>query len=59
MRVFHDRLISDEDKAVFRGRVAELVQNRWGVAAPEAAVPVGVRVPSATNAVSPPADCEP
>lgn len=32
MRIFHDRLISEEDKAVFKARVAELVQNRWGAA---------------------------
>jgi hypothetical protein len=28
LRVFHDRLISDEDKDVFRSKVAELVQAR-------------------------------
>lgn len=29
LRVFHDRLICEEDKAVFKARVAELVQLRW------------------------------
>lgn len=29
LRVFHDRLISEEDKTIFKGKVEELVQARW------------------------------
>lgn len=28
LRVFHDRLISEEDKTIFKGKVEELVQAR-------------------------------
>lgn len=29
LRVFHDRLISEDDKAVFNTKLTELVQTRW------------------------------